>query len=75
MKEAGLQLLPPYPVDVTDSNGFHQHNKQQWEGGCVVIEDVKPVISSLHGEDQANYTIHKTHNTCMDKTGNLPLHL
>jgi len=51
MKKGGLKFLPSDAVDVTHSNGFYQHDEQQREGGCIVVKDVKPIISSLHGED------------------------
>lgn len=75
MNKGPFKLLPSYPIDVTHGNGFYQHDEQQREGGCVVVEYVKPVISSLRGEDQADDTVNETHSTCVDKTRTLLLHL
>lgn len=60
-------FLPSQPVDVTHSDGFYQHDEQQREGGRVVIEDVKPVVASLHGEYQADDAVNETHDTCVER--------
>lgn len=60
-------FLPSQPVDVTHSDGFYQNDEQQREGGCVVIEDVEPVVASLHGEYQADDAVNETHDTCVER--------
>lgn len=60
-------FLPSQPVDVTHSDGFYQNDEQQREGGCIVIEDVEPVVASLHGEYQADDAVNETHDTCVER--------
>lgn len=62
-----LFFLPSQPIDVTHSDGFYQHDEQQREGGCVVVEDVEPVVASLHGEYQADDAVNETHDTCVER--------
>lgn len=67
-EKGGFEVLPPYAVDVTHRDGLHQHDEQQRESGCVVVEDVEPVIASLHGEDQADDAVDETDGPCECKT-------
>ena len=64
MKKAGSVVsLPLQPIYVAHSYGLHQHNEQQGQGGCIVIEYAKPVVPGLHGEHHTNGTVDEAHQT------------
>ena len=48
---------------IAHSYGLYQHNEQQRQGGRIVIEYVKPVVPSLHGEHHANSTVDEAYQT------------
>lgn len=63
---------PPQPVHVTHGDRLHQDDEQQGQRGCVVIEDVKPVVPGLHGEHHADATADEAHETWGHRTTGSP---